>query len=359
MYKVAILAPDIEPGHCGVGDYAIRFAHGLRSLGHDARLIGFNGEAGKILSDGDLQIRHSERWEVRNALVSRWMDDFNPDFVSLQFVIFSFHRKGVPFDIVNRVSSLSCGRPLHIMMHELWVGMNSDSTLKLKLWGGVQRSILRKMLLGLPIFSLNVSNSFYRNALKALGFESDLLPLFSNIPVLDCDSASKRQLFFEAGIEDKARVLAVGFFGSVHDADVLVQAAALACSEAGKRGLRPALLGVGRSGRGYQIGLEKIKRSFSRELILFHYGEQLPSRVSIFLKQIDIGVVTSPKAFLGKSGTFAAMRDHGVLIYFPSGGRLIPMSDDSELSALPVSTPVSVAESIILAAARAKITPKG
>src|ERR1022692_2576923 len=55
---------------------------------------------------------------------------FNPNWVSLQFVPFGFHPKGLPFGLPRHLMSIIGSRPLHWMFHELWVLWNFPLSLR-------------------------------------------------------------------------------------------------------------------------------------------------------------------------------------------------------------------------------------
>ena len=43
-----------------------------------------------------------------------------------------------------------------------------------------------------------------------------------------------------------------------------------------------------------------------------HFGRQSPARVSAFLSSLDLGLCSTPREFIGKSGAAAALFLHGV-----------------------------------------------
>jgi hypothetical protein len=47
-------------------------------------------------------------------------------------------------------------------------------------------------------------------------------------------------------------------------------------------------------------------------LLVHHFQEQTDERISEFLHSIDAGLSTMDRTLLGKSGTAAAMREHGI-----------------------------------------------
>ena len=150
--QVIFLCGSLEPGRDGVGDYVRRLAMELMQQGHQSGAVALNDKhiTHEISSvqQAALQelpvLRLPSVWPANKRFehAQRWIDDFGPDWLSLQFVPFSFHSKGLPLDLASRLASLGRGRSWHIMIHELWVGMDCESPLKHKLWGSIQRLLI-------------------------------------------------------------------------------------------------------------------------------------------------------------------------------------------------------------------------
>src|SRR5690606_237249 len=59
-----------------------------------------------------------------------WIDSNNPEWLSLQFVPYSFSKRGVPFSIHKQLLHIGGERKWHMMVHELWIGMDTESSKK-------------------------------------------------------------------------------------------------------------------------------------------------------------------------------------------------------------------------------------
>src|SRR5258708_22206609 len=80
-------------------------------------------------------------WNARSVRARLWIEAFSPDWISLQFVCFGFNSKGFVHDLVKPLSRICEGYRIHWMFHELWVGIDADARLKLRVWGWFQSSV--------------------------------------------------------------------------------------------------------------------------------------------------------------------------------------------------------------------------
>src|SRR3974390_3291412 len=100
--KIAFLCSSLEPGRDGVGDYTRRLAGELIRQGHPCILTGLNDA---LISDAvtgsqeveqtqvpALRLPDSMPWLERARRAREWLCGFGPDWYSLQFVPFGFHR---------------------------------------------------------------------------------------------------------------------------------------------------------------------------------------------------------------------------------------------------------------------------
>ena len=193
--KIVFLCSSLEPGRDGVGDYTRRIATELIRQGHISAVVSLND---KYISHKFNGVQHSERIDLkvlrlpstlsaknRFKSAKNYIDEFNPDWLSLQFVIFGYQQKGLPFGLGHRLAFLGFGRRWHIMFHELWVGMEINTSIKHLLWGKIQRLLIKSLILQLKPKIMHSHTSLYLHHLANLGFESQILPLFGNIPQID------------------------------------------------------------------------------------------------------------------------------------------------------------------------------
>jgi hypothetical protein len=99
--KFAYVVSALEPVRDGVGDYTHALAQELEKQGHKYALLALNdrhvGE--RVLENSEcpmLRMPSSAPWLDRMRLAEQLLRDFGPDWVSLQFVCFGWHPKGLP-----------------------------------------------------------------------------------------------------------------------------------------------------------------------------------------------------------------------------------------------------------------------
>ncbi|MUP45422.1 glycosyltransferase family 1 protein [Gramella sp. BOM4] len=189
--KIVFICGSLEIGKNGVGDYVLRLAKefvdrriptGILAL-HDSYVNGFQYESlehnNKRISV--LRLEDSLKRKTKLSLAKEWLMQIDPDWLSLQYVPYSFHKKGIPFFLQHILKRLGEGRKWHIMFHELWLGMNQGSPFKFQIYGIVQEFIIKKMIRSLNPSSIHTHATVYKLKLESYGFQIDQLPLFGNI----------------------------------------------------------------------------------------------------------------------------------------------------------------------------------
>lgn len=110
--RLAFICSSLEPGRDGVGDYTRRLAGELVRQGHPSIAVALNDphisktvfELQEIegVSISVLRLPIVMPWSKRVIEARNWLEAFNPDWISLQFVPFGFHRRGLCFGLGNR-----------------------------------------------------------------------------------------------------------------------------------------------------------------------------------------------------------------------------------------------------------------
>src|ERR1700688_1004788 len=103
--KIAFLCSNLEQGLDGVGDYTRRLASELIRQGHPAMVVALNDQyisettlenqecEGTAVST--LRLPRAKPWGERIREIRQRLDDFQPQWISFQFVTFSYQRKGL------------------------------------------------------------------------------------------------------------------------------------------------------------------------------------------------------------------------------------------------------------------------
>ena len=147
--KILFICGSLEPGKDGVGDYTRRLACTLKKQGVAVAAVALNDR--HIIDAHDTQqesegvtlpvLRIPAIWTKakQTALAKQWVTQHNPDWLSLQFVPYSFHHKGLPFGLAKQLKAIATPQvKWHIMFHELWIGMSKNSGIKQILIGKVR-----------------------------------------------------------------------------------------------------------------------------------------------------------------------------------------------------------------------------
>ncbi len=314
--KIFFICGSLEPAHDGVGDYTRKLAEEVAMNGNSVAAISVNDqyilkETKEISSINNihfniLRIPSILSAKERFTKAKFWINSFDPDWISVQFVPFSFQKKGLFFGLSNYLAKLSKGKYLHIMFHELWVGMDYNSSFKYKFWGKIQKSLTWSLIKRLRPNVIHTQTSIYQILLQKMGFNVIKLPLFSNIPVIS--KIEKDTGFVDFNLK-KFRKLLFVVFGSIHPevpVENFVQEIGLYCKEIG---IKPALTIVGRNGKEQEHWVKVWKSAGIPVEVL---GEQTQEYISKTLSSASIGLSTTPIALAEKSGTIAAMLEHGL-----------------------------------------------
>ncbi|MBC6609131.1 glycosyltransferase [Hymenobacter sp. BT188] len=321
--KIVFLCGCLEPGRDGVGDYVRRLAVEVQQQGHLVQAIALKDyfTTAEIIESqqtpaGDLitlRLPAIEEAALRFERAKQWIDNFNPDWLSLQFVPFSFHPKGLPFQLIKRLVRLGQGRVWHLMIHELWLGMKSEASVKYVWWGKVQRYLIKLLIERLQPKIIHTQLPLYQAQLVKLGFDSYHLPLFSNIYNVQ-ENYSSDMVDYTSNKYAKGISLIV--FGTIHRGAPIHHFAQDAALFSRKNAVPVTLKIIGRCGDEQHHWCDVWKAVGLPVEVL---GEQSPNVISRVLLESSLGIATTPALLLGKSGTAAAMREHGLPILCVSG----------------------------------------
>jgi hypothetical protein len=314
--KIVFICGSLEPGRDGVGDYVRRLSAELIIQGHKSGAIAINDKhvmhkISAFQQAGSYSIpvlrlpatwAESERFEE----AEKWISQFDADWLSLQFVPFSFHSKGLPFNLAKRLVTLGRGKSWHLMMHELWVGMNRESQLKYKIWGEVQRYLIKSIIKKITPKIIHTQTNIYQIQLAKLGFQSIHLPLFANISNLGKRKSSKTSMPTKSDVS-KDSTFHLVTFGSIHPDAPIEQFAHDVAQYSMQHAISIKLTLIGRCGNEKGRWASAWKDA---GLTIEIPGEESPEQISNRLLNASMGVSTTPAALICKSGTAMSMLEH-------------------------------------------------
>ncbi|GHT53497.1 hypothetical protein FACS189446_1060 [Bacteroidia bacterium] len=303
--KILFICGSLEPGRDGVGDYTRRLAGEIIRQGHDASIIALNDRF------VDAIIRTEQLSEKTNISVLRlpsilpkkekyktagkFIQDFNPEWLSLQFVPYSFQKRGLPFGLGKNLGEISSGRKWHIMFHELGGWAYKDIFMKLKWTSILQRFIINRLLKTIHPKVVHTNITWRVSRLEAFNIHAKLLPLFGNIPVQ-----------FEKSCSGSSNIIFI-IFGSIHSGADTTRFAKWLSHLQQTENKKVIVHFVGKNGNELTVWEESLK---NQDIEYQVYGEQDESIISKLMSQSDIGIVTTPYFLIEKSGSRAAMQEH-------------------------------------------------
>jgi glycosyltransferase involved in cell wall biosynthesis len=299
--KILFIAGSLEPGRDGVGDYTRTLAAKCQRLGQESFLVGLNDPwvETSIRENRSFRFSAKSSWLERVNQTRAFVEEVEPDIISLQFVPYSYHPAGLNFTLPRLLRTMVGRVPVQIMFHELWIGANVGASAKARIVGFAQRKVIEKLVLAAHV--VHTSNEVYRQLLVRHGVSARLLPMFGSIPIVDERLISPDGLGENSG----AVALRLALFGAIHpewSADGLL-------TRLQRLGRPIRFFHVGRIGSGDAIWNDLTKRYGSQ---FCRYGEQPPEEVSRLLLSADLGVATTPLSLIPKSSSVAAILEHGL-----------------------------------------------
>jgi hypothetical protein len=320
--KVMFICGSIEQGRDGVGDYTRRLSQQLASNGIEVALAAIHDGHIKEVQDFVQRTDESEismyrlpsvfDETTRFQLLQKRITEFNPDWLSLQYVPFSFHPKGLSFGLAKGLLKAGAGRKWQIMVHEIAVGMPTGSPVKEMLWGKIQKYLLQRLIKVLKLNVVHTHTLVYKKQLEKFGAEVILLPLFSNIPLADPEVVAQKL----AGIPVKNGSVDLLVFATVQLGAPIKQFTQDIQKYEKSEGVRFRMVFLGRGGRAQTEWMQEWK---SAGLEAVELGEQNEEKVSEIMAGAYFGIFSTPLVLTGKSGAVAAMREHGIHLLCVSG----------------------------------------
>ena len=350
--KILLICGTLEAGKDGVGDYTSRLAKEITQLGQETKIISIHdkyihGIIDNIFLDGNNKIsvtRISNRipaYRFKNIL-SKKILAFDPDWISIQYVPFSFHNKGLPFFVHQVLHTVLKSRKIHIMFHELWIGSYGSVSVLNKIIGSIQKLMIQSFLNDLNPAIITTTNEVYKR--KLLPFNALNLPLFGNIPISKKNNSKNK---------DKKN-LDVVVFGNMttNYNDFFAQVSWLVKLGAKfKQNVKMHFLGNIRNLSSDII--HTLNRLLGVNNVI-QVGSISATELSDYLSSMDFGISKADAIFFYKSGSTIAILEHGLPVllrgerpfnfsplYFEDYTKQLFFVSDNVPEALPILIPHS------------------
>ncbi len=316
--KIAFVTGCLEPGHDGVGDYTRTLANECVRRGHTVRLLSLAEKGDQTRgagAQGDAWRLTPAEWRKDGGASARqWLDRFGPDWVSLQFVPYSFDPRGFFGPSIAPLTHIAGAAPRrHVFFHEIWIGSQRGAPLKARLTGWWQRRAIVELLQRVSPESVHSSTAYYCAALASIGQRADILPMLGSVPrALGATSLSAL-----ASLPPDA--LVCGHFGTLHPDwqpdSFLDDFATLAAAHR-----RPAvLMAAGSLGYGAKL-FRRLSEQWKGRVQSVTLGRLDADQLSAAFARFDFAVTSVPWNILGKSSSAAALREHGLRVVVTAGG---------------------------------------
>ncbi len=307
--NLLFLCGSAEPGKDGVGDYTRRLCGELIRTGHNAQIVSLYDKhvvsfitQNQVIEETPVIVRRMPiitSYKQRLAWTQEIVKEIAIDWISLQFVPYSFNPKGLPFWMSGFLKALKGNHQWHVMFHEIWIGIEKKASLKSKCTGILQKQIVLKILQNLNFVVINTNTNLYRLQLLNLGYNSKLLPLFSNISnnIIDYNEKKTDELIF-------------AFFGGIHfGAPIQEFMDELKLELEKRKGCFVKFLFVGNCGSS----LKEWTMILDSENIKYEiFGYCSNQEISEKLLTCNYGVSTTPYLLIQKSGSVATLIEHGL-----------------------------------------------
>lgn len=304
--EILFICGSAEIGSDGVGDYTRRLCGKLIKSGHEAQILSLcDHEAVSFISETQVVeetpvIVHRIPAAAPNKQRLIWLQsilkDFEPDWISLQYVPYSFNPKGLPFWLPSYLKKIRGNHKWHIMFHELWLGIDIESSIKHKCIGKLQQVIAKKIVQNTKTHSINTQNKLYQFFLQSHNIKAEVLPICGNIPL----TAEKKE-----PIEFAQFVL----FGTIHNGAPFEDFIKDLSNNSDKFEKPIKFVFIGKNGPeliNYTAILDNYNIAY--EIL----GVQSEKVISQVLRDSDFGISTTPYFQTEKSGVFAAYKEHRI-----------------------------------------------
>ena len=331
--RITIICGCLAPGQDGVGDYSRILAAHAAALGHAVQLISIADTTTSHSESGSFAIHRFKNVlqdTTTYAEVSRLIHTHSPEWLSLQFVNFSYHPKGLIHHLIAGISGWRMDRKLHVMFHEYWMERQQPFALKRNLHAYLQARLVKQAVRKWSPDHMDTSNQYYATELARAGIHASILPLFSNIPITSDLTADSTFIQTQSN-----RAIFLFPFAQHQDwnpAPVMQRLQALAIA----KGIPPHVIQVGKNPHHKRhwpvIRAHADKFGWQCDAL----GVQDDATISALLQHATLGITTKHFLIAGKSGAVQAMREHDLPIFFgePSP-TAVELTDKLEQGLLP------------------------
>ncbi|MDT0686058.1 hypothetical protein [Autumnicola psychrophila] len=324
--KILFVCGSMEPGKDGVGDYTRRLAIQLKKKNYTTAILAIDD---RYINQPVLQKQCSDKSSIEvfripyNYTIAdarQWILNFGAEIYSLQYVPYSFADRGIHLGLSNKLLKISRNGKWHVMLHELWIGMESRKSKKEKLIGYFQKRMINNFLKNLQPFIITTQTELYSISLKNLGYKVFKLPLFSNVPI-------KLDMQIECSERESGNIENIKFivFGMIQRESLIKQFTSQIVEYQKKHKKQFELIIVGQEHEEQKKWFKLWKMNNLKVKLL---GSRNTEEISKLMHSAHLGLSTTPLPKIEKSGSVAAMREHGLKVICLSADNRVAQAAD-------------------------------
>lgn len=304
--KIIFISNKFPPISCGVGDYTYKLAKCLSKKGIYISILCSNY---KEIEKSVIQFKKYgikvfpivKSWDQKGLdNIQNFFNKEHYDWVSIQYVPYSFSENGIPFFFVSNLKKIFGNVNYHIMYHELWVGKQKRTALKLKFIGSLQKLAIKNMKLKLNPKIVHTHSEVYIKQLNSIGFNVKKLPIPSNINKLN---------YFDYEFDKKKEFYT--FFGNIRKNEKLEPFFVELKTIYKNKDVTPVINLIGNTGPHTNYCIDLLQ---TLNIEYENYGFRSQKIISEILNSTAYGISTTPHYLFEKSGAVAAMIQHNVKV---------------------------------------------
>ena len=332
--RLLFITGTLESGRSGVADYTLKLASELANLDVSCTCIAINdifyvGPSAyssirtKVGNVRLIRFSSSLPWKKRIDQLKIEIKNFNPDWISLQYVAYAYHVKGIPFNLAYHLKAFMSLAHWHIMVHELW--LDPSTSIKNRVISTAQKFVTLFLFRQLRPSVIHTSNKWYQSLLLKSGFKCYILPLFSSIPFKPVNHTASSSSSSSSSSSFRCMNWTFILFGSISrdwHAEPLLANIEEARICASIKSCTFVSIGSN-SAQGVRLW-DSLQTSVYPAFNFKCLGELSAERVSEELQFADFGISVSPSHLIEKSSSAAAMTAHGLPVII---SRVEPTSD--------------------------------
>lgn len=317
--RVAWISASAAPGRDGVGDYNRRMLNALAedtAPGTHVQLAWRDGGITSAVETSGL-LRLPASWSLAEVVArgARFLDHHRIEALAWGLVPQAEAPRGMmSSELTEAHAILRRGRRMVVFVHEPWCGTGRSDSLQDRLVGWMQRPGILHWLRRLAPERVFTSNPGYAAVLRHAGLSVAELPLCGNLPRTGVDRRFWPRALGATALAQTQRAhwLLAGVFGAVHPVWRPELALRRLADFAGQKGRRLAVVWFGHGSRAGERRWQQVSGALTSAAMCLRLGPLEPKPASELIEACDLGLPTIHFNLLGKSGTSAAFREHGV-----------------------------------------------